>query len=83
ARAAVPVGTGTLCLGTPIFRVGLHGTDGAGTAAWRLALASPQAPAALILAGSTWSFQAAFRDPVAVGGPTLNFSSSLTLRFGI
>ncbi len=81
ASAATPVGNGTLCLGTPLFRIGLGTTDALGRAGWDLDFGHPSAAGAAILAGSSWSFQAGFRDANGSPGAGLNFSGSLEVHF--
>lgn len=77
----IPVGNGTLCLGTPLFRIGLGTTDSLGRTAWPLTFGQPTAAGASILAGSSWSFQAGFRDAGGSTPAALNFSSSLLVHF--
>ncbi|MEM9802483.1 MAG: hypothetical protein AAGA20_19295 [Planctomycetota bacterium] len=74
-------GDGQLCIGAPFFRFASSSTSLAGTAEARLDLSQPAVPAAAITAGSTWRFQAGYRDALGPGGTGFNLSSSVAVRF--
>jgi uncharacterized membrane protein len=67
-------GVGTLCLGGPIIRLGGQGfpTDAFGRASRVVNL-----PSLPVTAGSTWFFQAIYRD----SNPSSNFSDSVAVSF--
>ena len=74
-----PVGNGVLCLANPVYRSPI-GLASGGLLSVPLDLASPPVPAATILPGSTWSFQAVFRD-VPAGGAEFDWSDGVSLTF--
>ncbi|MEM6571225.1 MAG: hypothetical protein AAF957_22635 [Planctomycetota bacterium] len=82
AGPPMPAGDGAICLSGALFRRAVATTDARGHAMAAIDLASPQVPAAAIVAGSTWSFQAAYRDPAGPGSTGFNFSASLGATFG-
>lgn len=78
--AGIPLGNGRLCVGGQTFRL-LPPYLAAGNAASRaLDLTNPPQASGQILAGSTWHFQAWFRDPPA-GGAFFDFSDGYTITF--
>ena len=84
AALSIPLGNGILCVGSGalgfIVRLPSTQTDVSGTMSHTLDLEQPSAPEAAILAGSTWYFQACFRDGPA-GGAGFNFSDGLEVSF--
>lgn len=79
----VAMGNGNLCVGGALIRAGVAVADGAGTSQLDLDLdAAPfNAAPGQIEPGSTWTFQAWYRD---VGGPlgaAYNFSSASSVTF--
>jgi len=71
-------GGGTLCIGTPFYRLAIVQADG-DTLRHQLELQSFPQPGTEILAGATVRFQAWYRDPT---GPTsANLSNGLRLQF--
>ena len=77
-QSAVPSGAGTLCvIGGNFYRLAVVPTGTAGTPSWLVDLSAPPQPSGLITAGSTWHFQAWFRDQPA----TWNFSDAMTVEF--
>lgn len=59
--AQVPFGNGLLCIAAPILRGPVTASDAGGVLEAQLSLA--KGPGQAILSGSTWHFQAFFRDP--------------------
>ena len=76
----LPFGDGLRCIGGPVYRLGTRLGSG-GALSHDLDFANPPAPAATILPGSSWWFQAWFRDPAAAGAG-FNFSSAMRVWFG-
>ncbi len=68
-----PCFNGVLCLGRPSYRLSLGVADIFGTATAVVDLSAPIQDQVMLLAGSTWGFQVAYRDPQA-GGVGLNLS---------
>ena len=78
--AGIPLGNGRLCVGGQTLRL-MPPYLAAGNAASRaLDLTNPPQASGQILAGSTWHFQAWFRDPPA-GGAFFDFSDGYTITF--
>ncbi|MDP6520579.1 MAG: hypothetical protein QF599_00705 [Planctomycetota bacterium] len=78
--AGVPFGNGLLCVGGQIFRL-LPPYLGSFQAASRaLDIAHPPQASGQVTAGSTWHFQAWYRDPLA-GGASFDLSDGLTVVF--
>ncbi|MFT4541019.1 MAG: hypothetical protein ACI841_002837 [Planctomycetota bacterium] len=80
--SGLPFGNGTRCVGnssSESFRLSVVFAN-AGTLVLPVALNMPPSPAGQISAGSTWNFQAWFRDPVA-GGAAFDFSDALQVMF--
>jgi len=75
--AQVPFGDGFRCIGDPFFRVTGGASDASGSLARDLDFRT--SPADGFSAGSTWHFQAAYRDP-ASSGARLNTSNALSVR---
>lgn len=73
----LPFGDGFRCVGDPFFRIPGGAADAAGALARDLDFGS--SPASSFTVGSTWHFQAVYRDP-AVGGAHLNLSDALSVR---
>ncbi|MBL8862803.1 MAG: zinc-dependent metalloprotease [Planctomycetes bacterium] len=79
SQTQVPFGNGLRCVGGPTFRLGLVAAAGGGLAR---AVDNTLPPAAgQLVAGSTWNFQAWFRD-AAGGGANFNLSNGLRIPFG-
>ncbi|MCP3919709.1 MAG: hypothetical protein GY711_29600 [bacterium] len=74
-----PVGNGNLCLSNPVYRSDVALATG-GLLTVPIDLDDPPVPAATILPGSTWDFQAVYRD-VSAGGAEFNFSDGLAVTF--
>jgi hypothetical protein len=74
-----PLGNGVLCIGGTIARSTVATSVG-GALSHQLDLNAPPSPAAVILPGSTWWFQAWYRD-VPAGGASFNLSNGLQLSF--
>jgi len=82
-RTILPAGNGFLCVGggaTGLARLPFGVIDGAGTMNAAVDYLMPPTPTTQIAAGSTWCFQAYFRDP-AGGGTGINFSDALEIVF--
>ena len=62
----VPLGDGLLCVGSPLFRLGVTATSSHGRTRTALDLTNLP-PAGQVFPGSTWHFQYVFRD-LAAGG---------------
>jgi Tol biopolymer transport system component len=77
SEVQIPLGNGFLCAGQPIQRFPLQ--FGAGQRLERM-LDTSVAPGDMILSGSSWSFQAWFRDPMG-GGANSNLSNGVTQTF--
>lgn len=75
-----PLFEGTLCVSNPLVRLGVAISDGAGTATFSVDVAQPLSPIAQITAGSTWRFQAVYRD-LAAGGTRANLTRALRVPF--
>ncbi len=81
SQAQAPFGNGSLCLGTPIFRLDPPvPTNAFGTAVRSIDFNSPPNPNAAILPGSAWNFQFWYRDP-AGGGARFNLSDAFQATF--
>jgi hypothetical protein len=80
AQAAVPTGDGVRCVGGNIFRLGVSQSDFFGRFFLPVDVTTPQTPAAMITAGSTWNFQLFYRDNPAMG-TGLNFSDAISVQF--
>ena len=74
-----PVFDGVLCIDRPRFPLGVVTADVFGTASIAVDLSQPVHQLAIITAGSTWAFQAIYRDPGAASGR--NFTPGLSLTF--
>jgi len=82
-QTQVPFGNGFLCVGpgvTGIARLPVVQADAFETMAHQVDLTAPPTAATQITAGSTWNFQAWFRDPVA-GGAFFDLSDGLSVTF--
>lgn len=76
-RPQLPLGSGFRCVGGFVYRLPpLTQASGTGHAAHLLDLTNPPQPAGQILPGSSWSFQAWYRD-----GPTSNLTDGLGVTF--
>ncbi|MAE27831.1 MAG: hypothetical protein CMJ87_02440 [Planctomycetes bacterium] len=84
AQILAPFGNGYLCVGAGgvgIFRLYPPlSTNGAGLLSRPVDYTNPPQPAAQITAGSTWNFQAWYRDPAA-GGAGFNLSDGFEIVF--
>ncbi|MEM9799837.1 MAG: M64 family metallopeptidase [Planctomycetota bacterium] len=78
-----PLGEGTLCVSGVTQRLGVTSFDALGIAGWTLDWSAPPVGAGpnAILPGSTWIFQAWYRDAGAGGTATFDFSSAVSVRF--
>jgi len=75
-RAQYPLGNGTMCIGAGRRRLGVTSADSAGVMRDALDFGSPRLQQ--IQAGTTWNFQAYFRDPSIGAG--FDLSDGLTVR---
>jgi hypothetical protein len=83
AAASVPFGNGIRCVGAGpagLARLAVHAANAAGLLVHGLDFSAPPSAATAITAGSTWRFQAWFRDTPAAGAG-FNFSSGLAITF--
>ncbi len=83
-QVQVPFGNGFLCIGaggTGIARLTIENSGPAGVLEHELDNTMPTTAATQITAGSTWFFQAWFRDPAA-GGALFDLSDGLSVVFG-
>lgn len=80
--AGVPFGNGLRCVGggAPLFRLGASAIDG-NLLGLDVDVTSPPQAAGALTPGSTWHFQAWFRDPSA-GGAQFDLSDGLSVTFG-
>lgn len=78
-QGRIPLADGLLCVGQPFYRLPVCMASG-GRLVHALNVVAPPTPAAQITAGSTWYFQAWYRDPAA-GGTGANLSDALLIRF--
>ncbi len=79
-QTQVPFGNGFRCVGGPqVFRLDVSVASG-NVLSHSLDIANPPAASGQITPGSTWNFQAWFRDPAA-GGAFFNLSDALSLTF--
>ncbi len=74
-----PCFNGVLCLGRPSYWLTLGVADVFGIASTAVDLTAPIHDQVMLLAGSTWGFQVAYRDPQA-GGVGLNLSPGLRVQ---
>ncbi len=80
-QTSVPFGNGTLCIAGQIGRLDVVNATG-NVMTFLLDNTSPPSAATQITAGSTWNFQAWFRDPAA-GGAFFDLSDGLSVVFGL
>ncbi|MCB9914606.1 MAG: hypothetical protein H6828_05585 [Planctomycetes bacterium] len=78
-QAAVPFGNGIRCVSAPFQRLAITVATG-NTLSYGLDVNNPPTMAGAINAGSTWYFQAWFRDPQA-GGAGFDLSDALKITF--
>ncbi len=78
-QVQVPFGNGFRCVGGQLNRLAVEQAAG-GVLSHALDNTSPPAAAGLITPGSTWHFQAWYRDPAA-GGANFNLSDGYTILF--
>ena len=78
-QASVPFGNGTRCVAGQIGRLGVVNAVG-NVMTFPLDNTNPSSAATQITPGSTWYFQAWFRDPAA-GGALFNLSDGIEARF--
>ncbi len=76
-----PLGDGRVCAGGALFRFPPSLASGAGILSWPVDLANPPSAAGQIGVGSTWYFQAWYRDPGGPGGSGHNLSDGLSATF--
>jgi hypothetical protein len=79
-QTIVLFGNGLLCVAGQIGRLDVVNAAG-NVMTFPLDNTSPPSAATQITAGSTWNFQAWFRDPVA-GGAFFDLSNGLSVTFG-
>ena len=81
-QTQLPFGFGTLCVaaGSGLFRLPVVHAEPTGVLCATVDLDDPPSAAGRITAGSTWNFQAWFRDPAA-GPPAFNTSDGLEITF--
>ncbi|MBM3986968.1 MAG: hypothetical protein FJ294_03305 [Planctomycetes bacterium] len=78
SASQTPFGNGTKCVASPVRRLGISNAVGTTLSD---AVNNAQAPAAgVLVSGSTWFFQAWFRD-TAAGGSNTNLSNGLRVTF--
>ena len=76
-----PFGNGVVCVGGALHRLSpATFSGGTGVITYALDLSAPPTAGGAIFAGSTWNFQAWYRDGVA-GGAGYNFSDGLEVQF--
>ncbi len=76
----LPVGNGTLCLGGTVQRLPVEFATPAGVMTHDLDTTAVAAPSGPITAGTTWGFQAWFRDNAA-GGSLFNLTEATAVSF--
>ena len=79
-QLALPFGNGIRCVGGQAFRLGVQAADAGGVLERVIDLSAPPEPAGTVNPGSTWNYQAWFRDP-AGGGASFNLSDGLQISF--
>lgn len=82
-QANVPFGNGFRCVGggsVGLQRLPIVNAGPSGELVHQLDLGNPPTGAGTILPGSTWNFQAWYRDPLA-GGATFNLSDAISIGF--
>ncbi len=79
-QIAQPLFNGFLCVDAPLLRLGVTTTSPQGASQLPIDLTSPPSAAGLITVGSTWNFQAIYRDP-AGGGLRANSTLGLAVPF--
>ncbi len=75
-----PLFNGFLCVNAPLLRLGVSISNAQGEALLPLDLTQPPAAVGQVTAGSTWNFQAVYRDP-AGGGAAGNTTRALRVPF--
>lgn len=80
-QAQLPFGNGFMCVVGPLGRLGVTQTTSAQTMSWLVDYNNPPSSSTQITAGSTWNFQALFRDSPA-GGAFFNTSNATSITFG-
>jgi hypothetical protein len=80
AQVSLPFGDGTRCVGGSIFRLPVINSGPTGVLAYSPDLTNPPQPAGMVLAGSSWNFQAWFRDPAAAASG-FNLSNGVEIAF--
>ncbi len=80
-QATIPFGNGTLCIAGQIGRLDVVNATG-NVMTFLVDNTSPPSAATQITPGSTWNFQAWFRDPMA-GGAFFDLSDGLNVVFGL
>ncbi len=79
-QTSVPFGNGTLCITGQVGRLDVVNANG-NVMTFALDNTSPPSAPTQIMPGSTWNFQAWFRDPGA-GGAFFDLSDGLSVTFG-
>ena len=77
---SLPVGNGTLCIGGTIRRLPVEFATPTGTMTHALDTSAAGSPSGPITAGTTWGFQAWFRDNTA-GGALFNLTEAVAIAF--
>ena len=78
-QAQLPVGNGFVCVGGALQRLPIAVASG-GELRLAIDFTAPPTAGGMILAGSTWNFQAWYRD-VAAGGAGWNLSDAVSVTF--
>ncbi|MFT4539363.1 MAG: hypothetical protein ACI841_003018 [Planctomycetota bacterium] len=78
-QSQLTFGNGFRCIGGTVGRLAVTGAAG-GVLSHDLDITDPPSGATTITLGSTWNFQAWFRDPLG-GGQSFNLSNGLELNF--
>ena len=79
-QGLLPFGNGFRCVTGSTGRLSIETTDAGGVLTHALDNTQPPVPALQITAGSTWNFQAWYRDP-AGGGAAFDLSDALMVTF--
>ncbi len=82
SQIQLPYGNGNLCVGGTTARLPIVLSSTSGVMVHPVDVTSPPSSATQIVVGSTWNFQAWFRDPLA-GGAATNLSDGLAVTFGL
>ena len=79
-QTQVLFGNGFRCIGGMLFRLDVESAGASGVLVHLVDFTNPPAASGQVLGGTTWNFQAWFRDPTA-GPAFFNLSDGLSMTF--